>query len=111
MLNNVTLVGRISEIGELIKEENGERSLEIIIAVPRSHKSDNGEYETDFIETTLTDSMAINTKEYCNKGDLIGIKGRLEVNNGKLVIMTERLTFLSSKSKEINKEIGDKEYE
>ena len=41
------------------------------------------------------------TKEYCDKGDLLGIKGRIEsevVDNKKYtIIVAEKVTFLSSK--------------
>ena len=41
----------------------------------------------------------------CDKGDLVGIKGRVESNNKGLQIVAEKLTFLSSKSKsELEKE-------
>lgn len=38
----------------------------------------NGEYETDFINCVLWDSVAKSTSEYCKKGDIVGIKGRLQ---------------------------------
>ncbi len=60
-------------------------------------------------ECTLWDNIASNTVEYCNKGDIIGVKGRIqtrtvEKENSKkyvLEVIAEKVTFLSSnKSKE-----------
>lgn len=108
MLNQVVLVGRLTKEVELKEMEDGKKLANITIAVPRSFKNENGEYETDFIDCVLWNSVASNTAEYCHKGDLIGIKGRLQNgpianDDGEIVaqtiqIIAEKLTFLSSKS-------------
>jgi len=94
MLNQVILVGRISK--EVVK--NGER-YEMAISIPRSFKNADGEYENDFVDITLYNQVGESTMEYCKKGDIVGIKGR--VQNGELnkpvEIIAEKVTFLSSK--------------
>ena len=79
------------------------------LAIPRSFKNADGEYETDFVECTLWNNIAENTAEYCKKGDIVGVKGRLQTNNYekedgskvfKLDVVAEKVTFLSSRSKE-----------
>ena len=50
----------------------------ITLAVNRGYKNQNGEYDTDFIPCVLWRGVAENAAEYCHKGDLIGIRGRLE---------------------------------
>ena len=35
-------------------------------------------YETDFVDCTLFDGVAQNTSEYCKKGDIVGVKGRIQ---------------------------------
>lgn len=97
MLNQVILVGRLTKELELKESENGKKYCSIIIAVPRSFKNADGEYETDFIDCILWQGIAENTKEYCRKGDVIGIKGRIQVNDNKMQIIGEKVTFLSSK--------------
>ena len=88
MLNFYTVVGRITEI----KEKS------IIIAVPRSYKNTDGIYETDFFEIMLFENAMNNTKEYCKKGDLMGIKGHLQTDEkGNIKIIAEKVTLLSSK--------------
>lgn len=107
MINQVILVGRITQTPELYLTENGKKMSEITLAVPRPYKNQNGEYDTDFLDCTLWTTVAETTAEYCQVGDLIGIKGRLqsrmiEKEDGtkykKSEIIAERVTFLTSKS-------------
>ena len=102
MLNQVVIVGRLVSKLILEENENGRKVSEITIAVPRSYKNAEGIYETDFIKCTLLNGIAENTVEYCNKGDVIGVKGRLECLSGnELQLLAEKLTFLTTnKNKE-----------
>ena len=78
MLNQIVLVGRLVKKPELKESENNTKYAYITLAVPRSFKNTNGEYDTDFIDCILWDAAASNTVEYCNKGDIIGIRGRVQ---------------------------------
>ncbi len=109
MLNQIILVGRLTRNITVNKSENGVKVATISIAVPRSFKNVEGVYDTDFIDCVAFDLIAENTSEYCNKGDIVGIKGRLQTNvlekedgkkENKLEIICEKITFLSSKPKE-----------
>ena len=100
MLNQTILVGRL--VDQPQKEEKG---ASITIAVPRSYKNENGEYETDFITARTFAGVADNVCEYCKKGDLIGIRGRLQrknsndyTANGEQVIevIADKITFLTT---------------
>lgn len=103
MLNQFVLVGRLHEE---IKEKNKKGFTIITLGVPRSYKSENGEYETDFIDIKISGNIADNTKEYCKKGDIIGAKGRIQTTTIKkdnkdikiTELVGEKITFLSSKS-------------
>ena len=61
--------------------------------------------DVDFIDCVIFDNIAENTKEYCKKGDIVGIKGRVQSRiiekDGKKEylseIVAEKVTFLSSK--------------
>lgn len=101
MLNQIVLVGRLTSNPEVKELEEGKKYCNITIACPRSFKNTNGEYETDFIECKLWDSIARNTAEYCRKGDVIGVKGRLQTTkvDDKNIqeVIAEKVTFLSSK--------------
>ena len=109
MLNQIILVGRLTRDITVNKSENGVKVATISIAVPRSFKNVEGVYDTDFIDCVAFDTIALNTSEYCNKGDIVGVKGRVqsksvEKEDGKkensLEIICEKITFLSSKPKE-----------
>ena len=110
MLNQIVLVGRIAKGPEIRETDNGKKVASILLAVPRSFKNQDGEYDTDFLPCTLWDGVATNVSEYCKTGDLVGIKGRVqsdiyETNEKKhyeVEVIDEKVTFLSSKPKEEN---------
>jgi single-strand DNA-binding protein len=101
MLNQIVLVGRLVQDPEIKELENGNRLCYINLAVPRSWKNADGIYETDFINCIVWNNIADNVKEYCKKGDLLGIKGRIqtkqEENKNIIEIVAEKVTFLSSR--------------
>lgn len=102
MLNQTIVVGRIVSEPELKETENGKKVTNLTIAVQRQFQNANGEYDTDFLDCVLWNGVAENTVNYCQKGDLIGIKGRLgSTYNDKgqhiMELVAERVTFLSSK--------------
>lgn len=75
MLNQVVLVGRLVKNPELVETEKNKKLSRVTIAIPRSFKNMDGEYETDFINCIMWDSVAKSTVEYCKKGDIVGING------------------------------------
>ena len=78
MVNQIVLVGRIARTPETRITENGKKMATLTLAVPRNYKNSNGEYDTDFLDCTLWSAVAESTSEYCETGDMIGIKGRLQ---------------------------------
>ena len=104
MLNQMILVGRLTRDVEVHKSESGMSVATISLAIPRPYKNNDGEQETDFIDCTAFDSVAENTSEYCNKGDIVGIKGKIqsrivENESGRqntIDIIAEKITFISS---------------
>ena len=108
MLNQIVLVGRLTRNVEVHKSDSGSKVATISLAIPRSFKNSDGNYDTDFIDCTAFDIVAENTSEYCGKGDIVGVKGRLqsytvEKEDKKetlLQVICEKVTFLSSKGKE-----------
>ena len=97
MLNNCILVGRLVNEPTIEALENGRKRSEITLAVQRQFKNTEGEYETDFVPVALYEGIADNTANYCKKGDVIGIKGRLQFKEDKLMVVAEKVTFLASK--------------
>lgn len=106
MLNQSILVGRIVQEPEVRMTENGNKVTNLTLAVQRGFKNSNGEYDTDFISCVLWKGIAESTVEYCKKGDLIGVRGRIqtrtveypdETKHNLVEVVAERVTFLSSK--------------
>ncbi len=105
MLNQVVIAGRLVKDPEIVISENNKKRTHITVAVPRSYKNMDGNYETDFIRCILWDAIAENTCEYCKKGDVIGVKGRIQTSNYEVEgekkysmdIIAEKVSFLSSK--------------
>ena len=102
MLNQTIIVGRLVKNPEIKELESGKKVSIITLAVPRSFKNINGEYESDYIDCILWDSIASNTTEYCRKGDLVEVKGRLQKGSedNELKFIAEKVTFLQSKKGE-----------
>lgn len=99
MLNQIVLVGRLTKNPEVMENQDGSKFAIINLAIPRSFKNENGEYDTDFVDCTLLNGVAQNTAEYCKKGDIVGVKGRIQnlSDTAQLQIVAEKLTFLTSK--------------
>ncbi|MBR4178425.1 MAG: single-stranded DNA-binding protein [Bacilli bacterium] len=106
MLNQIVIAGRLTSNPEIVATENGKKRTYITVAVPRSYKNVDGTYDTDFIRCTLWNGIAETTCEYCKKGDIVGIKGRIQSSNyerddGEKVytmdVIAEKVSFLSSK--------------
>ena len=108
MLNQIILVGRLTRNIKVNKTDNGNKIATLTLAIPRSFKNSEGVYDTDFINCILFDNIAENTKEYCSKGDIIGVKGRVQsrvIENDDtkdyvMEIVAEKVTFLSSRKDE-----------
>ena len=105
MVNQIVLVGRIARAPETRVTESGKKYATLTLAVPRNYKNINGEYDTDFLDCTLWSSVAESTTEYCNTGDMIGVKGRIRtriiespdgIKRKKTEIVAEKVTFLTS---------------
>ena len=109
MLNQLVMVGRLTKDIEVQESENGKKYANLSIAIPRSFKNAEGVYDTDFITFKAFDMIAENTSEYCKKGDIIGVKGRLQSSSFdkedgskefRIEPIAEKVTFLSSRSKD-----------
>ena len=106
MLNQLVLVGRLVKKPELREAENKKKYTFITLAVPRSFKNIKGEYDTDFIDCILWDNVAASTVEYCGKGDIVGVRGRVqtrvvekeETKKYLLEVIAEKVTFLTNKN-------------
>ena len=105
MLNQTIIVGRLVKDPELDVTDTGKKMSRITLAVPRSYKNSNGLYDTDYIDCKLWTGIAETAATYCKKGDLIGVRGRIQTatvekekrKKKRTEIIAEKVTFLSTK--------------
>ena len=93
MLNRVTLVGRLTKDAELRRTGSGKAVASFTLAVNRNFKTGDGQ-EADFINIVAWGKVAENTANYCSKGSLVSVDGRLQTRNyennqGQKVFVTE----------------------
>lgn len=93
MLNRVAIVGRLIKDAELRRTGTGKAVASFTLAVNRNFKTGDGQ-EADFLSIVAWGKVAENTAQYCGKGSLVSIDGRLqsrsyENNQGQRVFVTE----------------------
>ena len=107
MINKVILIGRLTKDPQISYTASEKAVCDINLAVQRDYKNKDGNYEADFFKVELWGEIAKRTVDYCKKGDVIGVVGKLttsnyENNEGKKIYKTyvfgERVSFLSSRS-------------
>ncbi len=94
MINNVTLVGRLTRDPELRYTPQNQAVTTFSLAVNRQFKNANGDREADFINCVIWRQQAENLTNWAKKGALIGITGRIQTRNyenqqGQRVYVTE----------------------
>ena len=94
MINNITLVGRLTKDADLRYTSDGTATATFSLAVNRPFKSANGEREADFINCVIWRKNAENFANFTRKGSLVGITGRIQTRNyenkeGQRVYVTE----------------------
>ena len=94
MLNNVSLVGRLTKDVELRYTPSNVAVATFTLAVNRTFKNENGDREADFINCVMWRQQAENLANWAKKGALIGITGRIQTRNynnqqGQRVYVTE----------------------
>lgn len=120
MINQIILVGRLTGDPEIEAYENGKKRTIINIAVQRQFKNIDNKYDTDFFRCVLWNGMASNTKNYCQRGDIVGVKGRVQnrsyvdsENNTRYIteIIAEKISFVSHAQRKENDNDKKEEYE
>lgn len=105
MINNVTLVGRLTKDPILRKTQSGASVVSFTVACGR-RVGQGQEPQTDFINCIAWNRTADVVSKYTHKGSLVGIEGRIQTRNydnekGERVYVTEvvceSVQFLESK--------------
>ena len=94
MINQTTLVGRLTNDVNLRYTPSNVAVATFTLAVNRTFKNENGEREADFINCVMWRQQAENLANWAKKGALIGITGRIQTRSydnqqGQRVYVTE----------------------
>lgn len=109
MINQVTLVGRLTKNPDLRITPDGLSVVNITLAVNRHYRNQQGEIDADFVQCKLWRKAAENTAKFCQKGSLVGVTGKIQTrsyNNqeGRRIYVTEvvaeTIQFLGTKRSE-----------
>ncbi len=77
-MNSVNLIGRFTRDPELRSTPTGTSICAFSLAVQRSFKNNEGEYEADFINCVAWKNSAEFISKYFKKGQQIGVQGELQ---------------------------------
>ena len=94
MINNVTLIGRLTRDAEIRYTSSNIATAQFNIACNRNFKNANDEYDADFINCVMWREQAERFCNWTKKGMLVGIVGRIQTRNyenqqGQRVYVTE----------------------
>ncbi len=97
-MNQFMIVGKLEKDVETTNFPNDDKVGYINVVVARPYKNSEGQYENDIVKVKLLGSIVENTAQYCKKGDVIGVKGRIQSKEytNEMELVADKLTFLSS---------------
>ena len=81
MLNEITIMGRLTRDADLRYTQAGTPVANFTVAVDRDIADDAGNRETDFIDAVAWDKKATFVSDYFQKGDMIVVSGRLQIRD------------------------------
>jgi single-strand DNA-binding protein len=81
MLNRIELIGRLTRDPEVRYISGGHPMAQFTIAVNRDFKNAAGEREADFVRCVTWRKLAEQVGQYCVKGRLVAVEGRLQTRN------------------------------
>ena len=93
MINRVVMVGRMTRDPELRRTGSGAAVTSFTLALNRNYNSADGQ-QADYISCVVWNKVAENVAQYCSKGSLVGVEGRLRSRTydnaqGQRVYVTE----------------------
>lgn len=80
MLNQITIMGRVTKDLELTTSKSGKSYVKFSLAVDRDQKKEDGSRDTDFISCTAFGKTAEFTSKYFGKGRMMVASGRLQMD-------------------------------
>ena len=115
-MNKVCLIGRLSNKPQLRITVNDKKICRFSIAVTRRFKNATGVYEADFINCVAFNKTAELINEYIQKGDLVGVEGRIQIGSYTAQdgskryttdVVVENIYFLKSKEKPTHEQVSE----
>jgi len=109
VINEVVLIGRMVKDPDLRYTGDGTPVASFRLAVNRNFKNQEGVYEADFVSCTAWRGTAETTANYCRKGALVAVTGRIqtsryEAKDGTTAFVTDivvdKVRFLEKKKEE-----------
>ncbi len=89
MINSVVVVGRVVERPEKMRNDKGVIFTCLTLAVQRPFKNIEGNYETDFIKCLIWEGIVDACCEFCTKGSIVGVRGRLQTKTSEILLGSE----------------------
>ena len=121
MLNNVTIMGRLTRDPELRRTGNGVAVSSFTVAVDRDYApKDGGERETDFIDCVAWRQTGEFVSKYFQKGSMIALTGRLQIRSWtaddgskrrSAEIVADGIYFCGSKKSSENQQSATADYD
>ena len=108
-MNNVSIIGRITKDIELRATTSGLPAVSMFVAINNGKDKDGNERPADFPKIYVYDKQAENVNDYCHKGSLVGITGRIKTRTWdkedgtkgyETYILASRVQFLDTKASE-----------
>lgn len=93
-MNKVIMIGNLVKDIEIRQTQSGKVATSFTLAVARTFKNKEGEYEADFVRCVAFEKTAEILNQYCSKGSKICIDGEIRTGSyddkdGKKVYTTD----------------------
>ncbi|MBR0386073.1 MAG: single-stranded DNA-binding protein [Erysipelotrichaceae bacterium] len=96
MLNQVIMIGKVSSFPQ--RNEKDFVLASFTMEVERPYCEPDGSHRIDVFPVVLWRGVADVISEKHHLGEVVAVKGRLEMNNGIMEIIAERVSFITSQS-------------
>lgn len=113
-MNSFIGIGRLTKDCELRYTTSNKAVASFSIAITRTFKNTQGQYEADFINCECWGQVAETLSKHTHKGDLIAINGNIRTdkyqdsngnNKTRTYILVNRIQFLSTKKADLGNDL------
>lgn len=113
-MNSFIGIGRLTKDPELRYTTSNKAVASFSIAITRTFKNAEGEFEADFINCECFGQVADTLSKYTHKGDLIAVNGNIRTdkyqdsngnNKTRTYILVNRVQFLTTKKVDLGNDL------